>query len=121
MLFSGHSWKSQMWWYKPAIPALRRLKQDYKFETSLSYIVGKFLLKKNKTKQNKKTITGWSDGLAIKGLAHKITKSHHESTTVSIVLVLLKPRSDSPLIWSSPTSPSSPCFSSLPPLPYHSC
>jgi hypothetical protein len=39
--------KSQLWWYTPVIPALRRLKQeDYKFKASLGLTLRSYLKKK---------------------------------------------------------------------------
>lgn len=45
-----------MWWYKPVIPALGRLRQeDRELETRLDYIVKPSL--KNKAKQNQKILS----------------------------------------------------------------
>jgi hypothetical protein len=49
--FSNH-----VWWYKPVIPALGRLRQeDRELETRLDYIVKPSL--KNKAKQNQKILS----------------------------------------------------------------
>lgn len=53
LLASKKSDWSSTWWHKPVILAFQRLRQDFKFQVTLSY-TARSCLKIQKTKQNKK-------------------------------------------------------------------